>query len=129
MFLHTAGLAFTAGASVVIDLRLLGLARQLPLAPFARFFKSIWIGFGLTAISGLVMLGSDLDAKLANRLFPAKMILVACAVVLTIVMRRRVFGAAAPDQTSVPASARVLAVASLACWLAAITAGRFLAYF
>jgi len=129
MFLHTVGLAFTAGASVVIDLRLLGVARQLPVAPFARFFRSIWIGFWLTAISGLVMLGSDLDAKVTNRLFAPKMILVACAVVLMIVMRRRVFAAAAPDQTSVSASARVLAAASLACWIGAITAGRFMAYF
>jgi hypothetical protein len=129
LFLHTAGLVFTAGASAVIDARLLGAAPQLPIAPFARLFRPIWIGFWLTAFSGVVMLGSDLETKLANRLFPAKMIFVAGAVVLMLVMRRRVFGAAAPDQTSVPASGRALAVASLVCWLGAIAAGRFMAYF
>ena len=129
MFFHTAGLAFAAGATIVINLRLLGLAPQLPIAPFARFFKPIWIGFWLTALSGLVMLGSDLEAKLTNRMFAPKMMFVAGAAVLMIVMRRRVFDVAAPDQTSVPAFARALAVGSLACWLAAITAGRFMAYF
>ena len=129
LFLHTAGLAFTAGATIVINLRLLGAGRRLPLAPFARFFTPIWFGFWLTTISGIVMLGSDLDAKLTNRLFAPKMLFVACAVVLMVVMRRRVFAAAAPDQTRVPASARVLAVASLACWIGAIAAGRFMAYF
>ena len=129
LFLHAAGLTFAAGASLVINLRLLGLARQLPIAPFARFFRPLWIGFWVTAISGVVMLGSDLDTRLANRLFLPKMIFVAFAVVLLLVMRRRVFSAATPEQTSVPAFARVLAVASIVCWLGAIAAGRFLAYF
>ena len=129
MFFHTAGLAFTAGASLIIALRLLGIAPQLPLRPFARFFKAVWIGFWLTAISGLVMVASDFDTKVSNRLFPVKMIFVSAVVVLMLVMRRRVFDAAADDQTSVPGSARLLAAVSLICWLGAITAGRFMAYF
>ena len=101
----------------------------LPIKPFAWFFAPIWIGFWLTAISGVVMLVSDFDAKFSNRLFPVKMICVAGVVVLMLVMRRRVFAAAADDQVSVPLSARVFAVASLVCWLGAITAGRFMAFF
>jgi hypothetical protein len=128
-FLHTIGLVFTAGASVVIDARLLGAARALPIAPFAKFFRPIWIGFWLTAASGVVMLGSDLETRVTNRIFPAKMIFVVGAVVLMLVMRRRVFDAATPDQTSVPAPGRSLALASLCCWLGAIAAGRFMAYF
>ena len=75
-FVHTIGLVFTAGASVVISARLLGAAPQLPIAPFARFFRFVWIGVWLTAISGVIMLASDLQTKIANRLFPAKMTLV-----------------------------------------------------
>ena len=58
-FLHTLGLIFTAGACIVVDARLLGAARQLPVAAFARYFRAIWLGVGLTLVSGLVMLGSD----------------------------------------------------------------------
>ena len=122
-FLHTFGLVFTAGASLVISARLLGAAPQLPLAPLARFFRAIWIGVWLTAISGLIMLASDLPTKLANRLFPVKMTFVVCAVALLFVLRRRL------AHPNVSPSTRVIAAASLLCWLGAIAAGKFMAYF
>ena len=122
-FAHTIGLVFTAGASLVISARLLGAARHLPIAPLARFFRAIWIGVWLTAMSGLVMLASDLETKLTNRLFPVKMTLVVCAVALMVVLRRRV------EQSSESASTRALAAVSLLCWLGAVAAGRFMAYF
>jgi hypothetical protein len=33
LFLHTVGLAFLVGINVAIDLRILGVARSMPLAP------------------------------------------------------------------------------------------------
>jgi hypothetical protein len=122
-FLHTIGLVFTAGASIIINVRLLGAARDLPLAPLARFFRPIWLGLSLTAISGVVMLASDLQAKLGNRVFQYKMALVVLAVVLTVVMRRRL------EPPRPTASTRALAAASLLCWLGAVAAGKFMAYF
>jgi hypothetical protein len=122
-FVHTLGLIFTAGASIVICARLLGAAPSLPVAPLARLFRPIWIAFWLTAVSGVVMLAADLEAKLGNRLFPPKMLLVAGAVAFMVVLRRRV------EQSSTSASTRRLALASLACWIGAVAAGRFMAYF
>jgi hypothetical protein len=43
LFFHTLGIAFSAGPSVAIDLRILGFARRLPLPPLDAFFKVIWI--------------------------------------------------------------------------------------
>ena len=126
-FLHTLGLIFTAGASVVVDARLLGAANELPVAPFARYFKAIWIGAGITVLSGVVMLGSDLQTKLTNRLFPWKMLLVVAALVLTAILRRRVASAGVESRVSL--SSRALAAVSLLCWLGAIAAGKFAAYF
>ena len=122
-FVHTIGLVFTAGVSVVISARLLGAAPRLPMAPLARYFRAIWIGVWLTVISGVIMLGSDLQMKLANRLFPVKMALVVCAVALLFVLRRRV------EDARVSASTRGLALVSLLCWLGAVAAGKFMAYF
>ena len=122
-FLHTIGLIFTAGASIIINTRLLGAMPQLPVAPLARFFRPIWIAFWVTAISGVIMLAADLQTKLGNRLFPLKMIFVALAVVITALLRRRI------EQSSLTGSTRALAAASLACWLGAVAAGRFMAYF
>jgi len=126
-FLHTLGLIFTAGACVVVDARLLGAARQLPVAAFARYFRAIWLGVGLTLVSGLVMLGSDPQSKLENRLFLPKMLFVAAAIVLTAVLKRRV--AKAGVESHVSASSRALAAASILCWLGAVALGKFAAYF
>jgi len=126
-FAHTVGLIFTAGASVVIDARLLGAAPQLPVAPLARYFKAIWIGIGLTVVSGLLMFGSDPQAKIMNRLFALKMLFVIAAIALTVVLRGRV--ASAGVESNVPPAVRALAAVSLLCWLGAVAAGKFMAYF
>ncbi len=122
-FLHTIGLVFTAGASIIINMRLLGAGSQLPVAPFARFYRPIWIGIWLTVISGAVMLASDIETRLGNRLFPVKMAFVALAIALTFVLRRRI------AQSNESPSTRALAALSILCWLGSVTAGRFMAYF
>src|SRR5206468_2113204 len=42
LFLHTVGLAMVVGISSVIDLRVLGFARRLPIAPLDAFFPILW---------------------------------------------------------------------------------------
>jgi hypothetical protein len=127
LFLHTVGLVFTAGPSAVISLRLLGVGRRLPMAPFDRLFPVIWIGFWVSAASGLVMLAVDATTKLANPLFSVKMIFVAASAALMVVVRRL---AARGDAASAGGMrGRWIGAASLVCWAGAITAGRFMAYF
>lgn len=43
--LHSVGMAFLVGLSAAIDLRILGCAPRLPLAPMERFFPVMWLGF------------------------------------------------------------------------------------
>lgn len=130
LFLHTVGLSFSVGPSVAIDLRILGVGRRLPLAPFDTFFRVIWIAFGVNAASGAVLFFSDATAKLENPAYLVKMTLVVVAAAITFAIRRRVFGAAVDvDDVRVEASSRYLAAASILCWFGAITAGRYMAYF
>ena len=104
----------------------LGVGRQLPVAPFDRYFAVIWIGFWTSVISGLVMVAVDATTKLANPLFGVKMIFVAASVVLMVFVRRLVTRAdgSSFDRTR----GRWLAAASLVCWVGAIAAGRFMAF-
>ena len=125
LFFHTLGIAFSAGPSVAIDLRILGFARRLPLPPLDAFFRVIWIAFAVNAASGAVLFASDATAKLANPAFIVKMTCVLLAIVITVMIRRRVFG----DSQNNAGTSRYLAVASIICWFGAITAGRFIAYF
>jgi hypothetical protein len=124
---HTLGLVLTAGPSAVISLRLLGVGRDLPVAPLDRFFPVIWFGFWATAASGLIMLAGDATTKLANPLFSVKMIFVAASVALMVLVRRLLRRA---DTANLNQSrGRWLAAASLVCWVGAMAAGRFMAYF
>src|SRR4051812_10104573 len=53
---HTLGLAFFVGISTAIALRILGVAPDIPLAPFKKLYPLMWLGFFFNAVSGLLLL-------------------------------------------------------------------------
>lgn len=129
LFLHTVGLGFLVGLNAVIALRILGVARKLPLAPMEKFYRVMWAAFWVNALSGLALLVADATTKLTNPVFYIKMGFVFLAVVNMVLLRRRVFRNPALDLAPVTRFGRALAVASLLFWAGAITAGRLMAYF
>jgi hypothetical protein len=126
LFLHTFGLAILVGFTAAIDCRILGFATQVPLAPVERFFRFIWFGFWVNAVSGTALLIMT-PAKLLNPAFLWKMSFIVLGVVNMMLLKRRAFrtGSGQHDPT---AGAKVLAATSLALWAGAITAGRLMAY-
>jgi hypothetical protein len=127
LFMHTVGVAIVVGISTMVDLRLLGFARTLPVAPLEKFFPVIWTGFWLTAVSGTILFAADATAKLANPVFYVKMLLIAIGVADMVLIRRVVFRAPATEAV-VPAFGKVLAAASLLWWFGATAAGRLMPY-
>jgi hypothetical protein len=125
LLLHTYGMAIVVGLVAGIDLRILGFAPALPLAPMRRFLPLMWAAFGVNAVTGMILLLADATTKLANPDFFVKMGFIALAVVIRRALDARVFRD--PDR-ELAGSVKALAVASLVCWLGAITAGRLLAY-
>ena len=129
LFLHTVGLSIVVGVSIAVALRTLGVARGIPLAPLEAFYKVLWAGFWVNALSGLALLLADATTKLINPVFYIKMGFVALAMVATIMLRRRLFGGGAVrDGAPLPSGATLLAAASLTFWVGAVTAGRLMAY-
>jgi hypothetical protein len=128
LFLHTVGLGFLVGGNVTIDLRLLGVARALPLAPLERLFPFMWAGFWVNALSGVLLLVADATTKLTNPVFTIKMVLVAIGVVNMARWKRRLFRRAAEAGTAAPAGARAVAVTSLLLWVGATITGRLMGY-
>lgn len=128
LFLHTLGLGLLVGISAVVDLRLLGVGRTLPAKPLDRLFPIMWVGFWLNAISGTMLAIADASVRFINPLFYIKLALIAVAVAILMVIRRKVFRNAAFDFDHIPSNIRVMAGVSLFCWIAATTAGRLLAY-
>ena len=128
LLLHTIGMALVVGISAGIDLRILGLASDLPLAPMERFFPILWIGFWINAITGTALLIADASTKMANPDFYVKMVFIALALINLRMLKTRVFRDPHLDNGPLSTNAKVLAITSLIFWLGAITAGRLMAY-
>ncbi len=124
---HTFGLVLLVGPSAMIDLRLLGFAPDVPLAPLKRLFKFMWVGFWLNAASGLVLLFGYPTKALTNPMFYIKLTLIGLAMFVLLRIRNRVFGDGEATEAAI-AQCRNLAIYSLCLWVAVITAGRLLAY-
>jgi hypothetical protein len=120
LFLHTLGLSTVVGLNVAIDLRLLGVASRVPLASLDKVFGLLWAGFGLTAVTGVLLFVADATKHASNPAFFVKLAFVGGGVTTVALLRRRVFHGGEHG--------RFLASASLGCWFVALTAGRLMAY-
>jgi hypothetical protein len=129
LFLHTFGLAIVVGFSTAIDLRLLGAASRMSVTAIRPLFRYMWLGFCVNALSGAMLFAADAPRKAENPLFELKLALVAIGVAVMAVIQRRLLqaesGASRHDSNS---GFRMLAIASLLIWAAAIAAGRLIAY-
>lgn len=128
LFLHTLSLGTIAGLNAGVDLRILGFGRGVPLGPLGRLFPIMWLGFAVSAISGLALLLTDPVTRLHQPVFYIKLLLVALGVVTMQMMRNRVFRNPSIDSGVLPPNARTLAMVSLCLWIGATTAGRLIAY-
>ena len=124
--LHTVGMMVLVGSSFALDLRLLGAAPGIPLDALRILFPVMWSGFAVNFVTGSMLFAADATTKAAMPLFVIKMGLVVLGLA-TVVLARRVVYRAGSEPDITPA-ARGLALASLAVWILAITAGRLLGY-
>jgi hypothetical protein len=128
LLLHTIGMGIVVGISAGIDLRILGLAPALPLAPMEKYFPVLWVGFWINAVTGAVLLAADATTKFTNLDFYVKMIFIALALVNHRMLRKSVFLDPLIDKKPLSSNAKLLAITSMICWLGAITSGRLLGY-
>lgn len=115
------------GASSALNLRLLGVASRIPLASLRALVPMMWAGFWINLITGSMLFASEATTKGSSPTFFLKMGFVVTGVVTIRLISREVYG---PDGEPpvVTRTARNLAVLSMVTWVAAITAGRLLAY-
>jgi len=128
LLFHTFGLALLVGANAVLDLRLLGVQREIPLAPLKRLFGIMWSGFAINAASGVLLLVAYPTKALTNPVFYVKLTLIGFAVWVMTRLNIRVFNDPSLDEEAMASRGRILAKWSLLLWIGAITAGRLLAY-
>ncbi len=128
LLMHTYGMAILVGIVAIVDLRILGFAPGLRLAPVGRIFPLLWAAFFVNAVTGTMLLIADATTKLTNPDFFLKLGFIAFGVVSQRMIQKQVFGDSNLDTVPFSNHAKRLAVVSMVCWLGAITAGRLLAY-
>ena len=120
---HITGIALLVGNLVLVEVRVWGFGLALPLPALARLALRVsLLGFGLAAISGLLMFSSQAADLMANRAFVVKMGLLTLAGANAGLFHAR-HGLARLDTL-----ARVQTVLSLGLWLGVIICGRWIAY-
>lgn len=125
---HIAAVAVLFSSSLLLTLGVLGRhARELPLArTAARFMPGFYWGLPVLLATGALMITAEPERALPNPAFQLKMLLVLSASTVTFVLARGV--RRLPADGGAGGVARLAALGALALWLAALVAGRFIAY-
>lgn len=128
---HLTGIALLVGSIAILDLRLLGFGRTLPVRRLASHVLP-WsaAAFLLIVPSGLLMFIAHAGEFIQSNVFVLKMCLILAAGANAAVFHAGAMrGAADWDvQRMPPPAARVAAGLSLALWVSVIACGRLLAY-
>jgi len=127
---HVLGVVMLVGAIGVVDLRIAGAWRQLPLMPLSRALTPVAaVGLTLQAASGLVLFAADGEALSGSTTFQVKLVLIALALANALAFRLR-WRKARPGELYVPSPVeRASALVSLLLWLTIAILGRLIAYY
>jgi hypothetical protein len=129
---HILGVASLFGSVLVLDLRLLGLWRRLPLAVLAGAVVPVAaVGFAVAATTGVGLLATKATEYVGNPFLTIKFPAIAIGLLNVLVLNGSPAWKARGARELSRRENRQLAVmggVSLACWLTAITAGRMIAY-
>ena len=128
IMLHTVGLAILVGLSSIVALLVLGSAPRSVLAATRRLFPYMWLGFVINAVSGLILMSADAPTLAMNRVMWVKFVFIVAVIPILWSLRRYVGEQASEQATRPPARGRLLAGATLFCWVGAIVTGRLTAY-
>jgi hypothetical protein len=128
--LHFIGMSLLIGVVGVIDLRILGVARGLPIRPLHRFLPLAFAGFGINLLTGIMFFCHDPYVYAYNPSFRIKMLLILLAGLNALWFRLGVFLDVDKWGPGIEASrlAKTISALSLLIWIGVITAGRFIAF-
>ena len=129
---HILGIALLFGSILLLDLRLMGAWRRVPLAALSEpttFMARI--GFVLAVCSGLPMLSVNASEYIGNPFLLVKFPAIGLALLNVLLVHRSDAWQAHRHRALMPRERKRLAVGaalSLTFWLTAITGGRMLGY-
>lgn len=127
--LHAIGLAMVVGTNTLIALRLLGFAQGMPLGALRRLYKTIWAGFLVNAVSGVLLFIAEARSMAVMPAFWGKLVFVAVGMFVAVKLKRgHLDDESALASGVVTPPMRTLAKLSLVCWAFALVIGRLTGY-
>ena len=126
---HLLGLVLLVGGIGLLDLRLTGLFKGLPVETLSRVLTPLAIaGLVLLGLGGAVMFSADATALFASTVFRWKVTLITLALVNAAAFRWLWRRRMARWDLAPPLAGRVMACGSLGLWLIIAGLGRWIAY-
>ncbi len=126
---HIFGLILLIGAILPADLRMLGFFRAVAIAPFVRLMSSIAaLGLVLAIASGFLLFSVQPLEYVSNWAFLTKVSLVAVGAAVALGVRFSASWRALLATGEAGSSLRAAALMSMALWIAALLAGRWIAF-
>jgi hypothetical protein len=129
--LHFLGLCLLVGAIGSFDLRLLGVARRVPIAAMHRLIPWGIGGFALNVSTGLLFVLTEPEQYIYNPSFHLKLLFLAIAganaMLFYATTYRQVFGAS--PVLNAPRRAKAIALVSLSAWMIVIVCGRMITFY
>ena len=132
--LHYFAISALVGIAGLVDLRILGVAKGLPLRPLQRLMPWATLAFAVAAVSGYALLRinpSNSFGPPVNVAFAAKIVFLVMIglndfLYFSTGLKRQVDGVAAGESAS--ASAKIVAGVSLALWAGVVYWSRMLSF-
>jgi hypothetical protein len=129
--IHFLGLSLLIGTIALFDLRLLGMAKRIPIAALHRLIPWGLAGYAINVVSGLAFLMTEPDQYIYNPAFQFKLLFMAVAgfnaLSFYVLAYRPSTAPGSPAEA--PRAARIIAATSLCMWIAVIICGRLLTFY
>ena len=126
---HILSIGLLVGGILPADLRILGFFQSVALAPFLRLMTAFaGIGLALAIASGFLLFSVQPHEYVGNAAFLTKISLVAFGALLALAIRFSPAWRRALASSDVRGGLRAAALLSMMVWIAALLAGRWIAF-
>lgn len=126
---HAVGLAIAVGTVYVMNLRLLGFFRTVPLSAVHSLLGFAWIGIAINVVSGFSLFMTQASVYVTSIPFLVKIGAIGLGIVCLVITQKTLTRElAAWEAHGVSKQGRNLAIASLVLWTLAVVTGRLIAY-
>ena len=126
---HAIGMSIMVGLALALDMRVLGLFKDIPYTALNRFLGIAWAGFAINFLSGTGLFAMQATTYITDGTFLLKMALVFAGVITAGLLQSAANRSSASwSSSAAPGAIRVVAVVSVVCWVGATVTGRLIAY-